>query len=170
MEQERRHALAAGAVTMSSDLLAEVEEFVRKLSPPLTVVRSTATGAFDDGSVELVDGHVLWWVVRERSVLRLEAAPSWDPKVSFDADLLRRFLGHAAERQREEAAAGSVERLRELMARSMKDLVGELQQLRQPIATAFNESAWETTRRQLMDLGRRRDSELFGRPYRPPNS
>jgi hypothetical protein len=151
-------------------LFAEVEKFARKLSPPLTVIRSTAARSFDDGAVELRDGHVLWWVVRERSVHRLEAAPSWDPNASFDADLLKRFLGYAVDRQRQETSAGSVERLRELMATSLEDLVSELQQLREPVAAAFNESAWETTRRQLMDVGRRRDAELVGRPYRPTNN
>lgn len=155
---------------MSSDFLTEVDELARIFSPPLTVIGSNETGSFDDGSVEIRDGHVVWWVVRERSVLRLEAAPSWDPNASFDADLLRRFLGHAVERHLQDVAAGSVERLRELMTRSLEDLASELQQLRQPVAAAFNESVWETTRRQLMDLGRRRDAELFGRPDRSPHS
>lgn len=153
-------------MTMSADLLAEVREFARRLSPPLTVIRSTETGSFDDGSVELRDGHVLWWIVRERSVLRLEAAPAWDPNVSYDADLLKRFLGSGVGRSCQ-VAAGSAEALRDLMASSLKDLIDELEQLREPVAAAFNETTWEVTRRQLMDLGRRRDAELFGRPYRP---
>jgi hypothetical protein len=155
---------------MSSAFLKDVDELARRFWPPLTVIGSNETGSFDDVSVDLQDGHVVWRVVRERSVLRLEAAPSWEPNASFDADLLRRFRGQAVERERRDAPAGSVERLRELLARSMDDLESELHQLRQPVAAAFNESAWETTRRQLVDLGRRRDWELFGRPYPPPNS
>ena len=151
---------------MTSDLFAEVGELARQLTPPLTVIRSTETGSFDDGSVELRDGHVLWWIVRERAVLRLEAAPQWDPSLSYDADLLKRFLGYRVEPRRQ-SAAGSTEGLRELMARSLRDLGEELEELRQPVAAAFNELTWDVTRQQLIDLGRRRDAELFGRPYRP---
>ena len=150
---------------MSSDLVAAVAEFARRQTPSLTVVRSTESESFDDGSVELRDGHVLWKVVRERGLLRLEAAPSWDSEVTFDADLLKRFLGHdAGPRQ---TRVGSVEALGELMAVSLDDLSRELDELRQAIAAAFDEATWATTRRELMMLGRRRDAELFGRPYRP---
>jgi hypothetical protein len=153
-------------MTMFSDLFAKVGELARRLS--LTVIRSTETGSFDDASIELRDGHVLWSIVRERSVLRLEAAPQWDPSLFYDADLLKRFLGYRVEPRRQ-SAAGSPETLRELMARPLEDLVGELEALRQPVAAAFNESTWDVTRRQLIDLGRRRDAELFGRPYPPPD-
>jgi hypothetical protein len=71
-----------------------------------------------------------------------------------------------------DAARGEADRrsatVRELMTGSLQDLIEDLEQLRPCVAVAFDESTWKATRKQLEDLGRRRDSEIFGRPA-PPN-
>jgi hypothetical protein len=84
----------------------------------------------------------------------LEAAPDWDSSAFFDTNLLFRFIGtvpNAASKEDE----------------SIEDLVAQLEQLREPVLSAFDQSTWVETKRRLFDLGRRRDAELFGRPYRP---
>ena len=151
---------------MTTDLVAAVTSFAERARPPLVVVSAAQYESFDNAAVELRDAHVLWRIIRERSVLRLEASPVWDPSVAFDADLLRRFLGYEIEPERH--TAGSMEALRDLRAISMDDLAAQLEELRQPIAATFDESTWDATRWRLLDLGRRRDAELFGRPYHPP--
>lgn len=151
---------------MTEDLLPLVTEFAERARPPLAVTGSSNSSSMIYAVVEVSDGHVVWRFVRERSVLRLEASPVWDPSVAFDADLLRRFLGYEIEPERH--TAGSMEALRDLMAISMDDLAAQLEELRQPIAATFDESTWDATRWRLLDLGRRRDAELFGRPYHPP--
>jgi hypothetical protein len=152
---------------MMTDLRAVVADVAHRIRPPLEVVGSTETGSFDDAAVELRDGHVLWRIVRERSVLALVACPEFDRSVWYDADLLKRFLGYRGETWRG-APSGSAEALRELMTNSVEDLIKEIEQLRQPVAAAFAAARWDMTRPELLDLGRRRDAELFGRPYRPP--
>lgn len=151
---------------MATNLLEGVTEVAGRLLPPLTIVGMSETGSFDDAAVELRDGHVVWWIVRERSVLQLVAAPEWDSKVWYDADLLNRFLGYGSDAEHR-IPSGSVKPLADLMNRTVQDLIEELKELRQPVAAAFNQPAWQATRRQLLDLGRRRDAELFGRPYPP---
>jgi hypothetical protein len=54
------------------------------------------------------------------------------------------------------------------MRQSVDDLAKELEQLREPVAAAFAEQTWASTRGQLLALGRQRDAELFGRPQRLP--
>ena len=151
---------------MTEDLLPLVTEFAELARPPLAVTGSSNSSSMTYAVVEVSDGHVVWRFVRERSVLRLEASPVWDPSVAFDADLLRRFLGYEIEP--EWHTAGSMEALRDLRAISMDDPAAQLEELRQPIAATFDESTWDATRWRLLDLGRRRDAELFGRPYHPP--
>jgi hypothetical protein len=160
----RRH-LAAAELLMATDLHAVVAD-ARGARPPLEVVASTGTGSFDDAAVELRDEHVLWRIVRERSVLGLIACPEFDRSVWYDAPLLRRFLGYGSETWRG-AAPGSPEALREPTTNSVENLVREIEQLRQPVAAAFAASTWDMTRVELLDLGHRRDAELFGRPYGP---
>ena len=123
--------------------------------PPVDVVGTAVSKSFGDASVTLRDRHVLWKVTSDRSVVRLEAAPHWDSGNFFDADLLLRLIGRVSR-----AASAQDE--------SIDDLIAQLEQLRDPVLSAFNESTWVDTRRRLFDLGRRRDAELFGRPYIPP--
>jgi hypothetical protein len=140
---------------MAYDLLAEVTKSMSRLSPPLDILGSTVSGSFGDTSVTLRDLHVLWTIISDRSTLRLEAAPGWDPGTSFDADLLMRLTEIVPT-----AASARSE--------SVDDMVAQLQQLRESVASAFNQSTWVATKRRIVDLGRHRDAELFGRPYRPP--
>jgi hypothetical protein len=149
---------------MTTDLRATVAEAAERARPSLEVVGSTETGSFDDAAVELRDGHVRWRIIRERSVLGLAACPEFDRSAWYDADLLKRFLGQGSGGQKH-VTRGSAQAPRELMTKSVQGVISDLEQLRQPISAAFAEVTWETTRRELMDLGRRRDAELFGRPY-----
>src|SRR3990170_3520713 len=114
---------------MTNDLRAAVADFAQRARPPLEVVGATETGSFDDATVELRDGHVLWRIIRERSVLGLVACPEFDRRVWYDADLLKRFLGYDGETRRG-AAEGPAEALRELMKKSVEDLTKEIEQLR----------------------------------------
>ena len=103
---------------------------------------------------------VLWRFVCEKSVWRLEVAPSWAPGESFDADLLaRHFLG--------QGLTNPKANLDELMKKSAGDLVSELKQIRYPVLEAFRQGNWSELRAALMTSGRRRDFELFGRPLPP---
>lgn len=106
---------------------------------------------------------VLWRFVCEKSVWRLEAAPSWAPAESFDADLLaRHYLGHGL--------GDPATNLDDLMRISISDLVvNDLWQIRGPVVEAFRQGpqGWPELRDTLMMVGRRRDFELFGRPVPP---
>ena len=147
---------------MTTDLLAVVSEAAQRMRPPLTVTASAETGSFDDAYVEMRDGRVLWRIIRERSVLTLILAPEFDRRVWYDADLVHRFFG-SKDLVRRDVGRGSTEELRQLMTISLQDLMEDLERLRSSVMTAFDESAWEQTRQQLNELGRRRDAELFGR-------
>jgi hypothetical protein len=147
---------------MITDLVEALTEFAQRSRPPLELVGSSKTGSFDDAIVELRDRKVLWRVLRERSVLGLMACPEFDRSQWYDADLLRRFFGGGSAAPRHKR--GSAEAFLALMKRSVEDVINELEEVREPVAAAFTESTWEETRQELIDLGRRRDLELFGRP------
>ena len=129
--------------------------------PPRDVEADIDEGAWS--SVVTAREHdVVWRFVCEKSVWRLEAAPSWAPAESFDADLLaRHFLGHGL--------GESETNLDDLVRISVSDLVSELQQIRGPVVEAFRQGpqGWPELRETLMIAGRRRDFELFGRPLPP---
>jgi hypothetical protein len=133
---------------MTTDEIEEAARLAAGLSPPITIEPAQTTGSFDDAFVELVDQHVHWRVLRERSVLVLLAAPSWDRRVWFDANLLARFL--------EVHIVGS--------GHDAATAITQLKQLRSVVGAAFDQTTWAGTRELLLDLGRRRDAELFGRP------
>lgn len=120
----------------------------------------------DEGSwlsiVAARERDVIWRFVNERSVWRLEAAPSWAHEESFDADLLaRHFLGYSI--------ASPTTNLDELMQTSVNDLVNELQRIRNPVVEAFRAGTggWPGLSAALRVTGRRRDFERFGRPLPP---
>ena len=155
---------------MSADLLAQVTELAQRVRPPLAVVGSSESGSIDNATVELRDGAMLWRIVRERLVLELVAYPEFDRRSWYDADLLKRFLGIAT-RAQDGQMRGTMRAARELMARTIDDVFLELEELREPVAAAFNEATWPATRERLSELGYRRDEELFGRPRpRDPSS
>jgi len=139
---------------MKNDLSLEISKATARLMPPLEVVGRTVSRSFGDASVTLRDQHILWKVTSDLSVLRLEAAPHWDSSAFFDADLLLRLIESVPSAASEEDE-------------SIDDLIAQLEQLREPVLSAFAQSTWMETKRRLFDLGRRRDAELFGRPYRP---
>ena len=98
------------------------------------------------------DANVLWRFVCERSVWRLEAAPTWAPAESFDADLLaRHFLGQGLSDGRRT--------LKALMAITVGDLVANLMALRRSVLEGFREGSWGETRSQLQKQGHQRDFE-----------
>jgi hypothetical protein len=103
------------------------------------------------------ESEVVWRFVCEKSVWRLEAAPSWAPGESFDADLLARHcLG--------DGLTNPNANLDGLMQASVDALVNQLKQIRQPVREALREGNWPELRASLLASGRRRDFELFGRP------
>jgi hypothetical protein len=108
----------------------------------------------------------MWRIIRERSVLGLVVAPEFDRRVWYDADLVKRLFGFGGPVRRENGR-GAAEAFRELMTRSLEDLIEDLEHLRPSVAVAFDESTWAKTRKRLTDLGRQRDAELFGRPAAP---
>lgn len=153
-------------MTMVTNLLEDVTRVAGRLVPPLTIIGLGETGSFDDAIVELRDGHVVWRIVRERSVLSLVAAPAWDSKMWYDADLLSRFLGAGSNT---EDRSSRILPLAEMTKITVQDVIEELEKIRKPVATAFSQPTWHETRRRLLDLGWRRNDELFGRPQPPPD-
>ena len=127
--------------------------------PPVDIESASDEGTWHS-VITARDESVIWRFVCERSVWRLEAAPTCAPKESFDVDLLaRQFLGRSL--------AAPVSNLGELMGRSVDGLVEELQLVRGPVIEAFRSDNWSTVRTALMQAGRQRDFELFGRPIPP---
>ena len=137
-----------------------VEAISQALSSMADPPRSFET-VTDEGSwysvVTARERDVVWRFVCEKSVWRLEAAPSWAPEESFDADLLARHLLGQGLTNRKAS-------LDELMQTSLHGLVNELKQIRQPVREAFRRDSWSELRAALMASGRQRDFELFGRP------
>lgn len=163
MERGWECPAAANQITMTSNLRTAVSIASQRLQPPVTVIAFEESRSFDNAFVELRDGTVAWRIVRERSWLRLVAAPDFDRSVWYDVDLLERMVGYrgAAVGEQEIGAFVAPD---ERMRPSIEQLIEDLERLRPAVAHAFGESTWATTRKKLGDLGRKRDLELFGRP------
>lgn len=145
------------------DLLPTVAAEIVRLEPPLRIVGFRRHDAFDNASVDLEDGSVIWRIMRERSILDLLVAPTIDTTEWFEADLLGQLTGRPISRpQRSTELVGG---LPYPVSRSITQIIDDLRTLRVSVAELFESSDWPETRERLRHLGYGRDSEVFGRPH-----
>jgi hypothetical protein len=132
---------------MAPDLLTMVAAEIVRLEPPLRVAGSRRCESFDNASVDLEDGAIIWRIMRERAILHLLAAPTIDTTQWFDADLLGQLTGQPTSRppQSTKLLGG----LPYPVSRSITDLIDDVRALRPSLAAMFDPPIWPETRRQL---------------------